>query len=101
LRGCLRTSRNELAELEALDDEARWDVMFERVPENEQDEIEDLLYRSQAGTSSEADRNQLDALRHTADRVMLRKARAAVLLRFRGRRIPTLAELRRETPPAR
>jgi hypothetical protein len=36
-------------------------------------------------------------LQQQADMVMLRKARAAVLLRFRGRRLPTLAELARQT----
>jgi hypothetical protein len=35
----------------------------------------------------------LRELQGRADLVMLRKARAAVLLRFRGRRPPTLAEL--------
>jgi len=35
----------------------------------------------------------LDHLQREADRVMLRKARAAVLLRFRGFRLPTLEEL--------
>jgi hypothetical protein len=42
----------------------------------------------------DADLDRLDALRHKADRTMLRKARAAVLLRFRGQPAPTIAELR-------
>jgi hypothetical protein len=41
--------------------------------------------------------SKLAALQNEADRVMLCKARAAVLLRFRGRRLPTLAELRKLT----
>jgi hypothetical protein len=92
---------NELAELAALDDDALWDVMFEQVPEEEQEEIEDLLHQNQAGTSSETDRERLTELQQGADRVMLRKAHAAVLLRFRGRRVPTLAEMRRVIPSAR
>jgi hypothetical protein len=36
-------------------------------------------------------------LQKQADLVMLRKARAAVLLRFRGHRLPTLAELQAQT----
>jgi predicted transcriptional regulator len=100
LEGLSADIANELAELEVLDDEALWGVMFEQVPEDEQEEIEDLLHRNQAGTSSEADRDQLIVLQHRADRVMLRKARAAVLRRFRGQRVPTLAEMRVETPPA-
>ena len=39
----------------------------------------------------------LTSLQRAADRVMLRKARAAVLLRFRGERPPTLTELRQLT----
>ena len=42
---------------------------------------------------ADAEREQLAILQQQADLVMLRKARAAVLLRFRGKRVPTLAEL--------
>jgi len=40
-----------------------------------------------------SEHEQLAVLQQQADLVMLRKARAAVLLRFRGKRVPTLAEL--------
>ena len=39
------------------------------------------------------EREQLAILQQQADLVMLRKARAAVLLRFRGKRVRTLGEL--------
>jgi hypothetical protein len=89
----------ELVELERMDDEKLWNVMFEGVPEDQQEELEELLHRNQAGTAFGEERDRLLVLQHEADRVMLRKARAAVLLRFRGRRVPTLAEMRREPPP--
>jgi len=67
------------------------------VPLDQQQALEDLLQRNQAGELTQAERERLASLQHAADRVMLRKARAAVLLRFRGQRIPTLAELRQLT----
>jgi len=88
-----------LLELEALGDEALWEAMLETVPDQQQQELEDLLQRNQAGALTDIDSERLAALQHAADVVMLRKARAAVLLRFRGRRIPTLAELRQLTFP--
>lgn len=44
----------------------------------------------------------LEELDHASlDRVMREHVRAAVILRFRGERIPTEAELRRELAPSR
>jgi hypothetical protein len=75
--------------------------MREHVNADDQDEMAELGDRLQAGEASEADIERLNALRGQADRVMLRKARAAVILRFRGERIPAEAELRRELAPTR
>jgi hypothetical protein len=49
-----------------------------------------LLDRHQEGTISDSERLELTELRREADRFMLRKAHAAVLLRWRGRNISTL-----------
>ena len=87
----------ELARLEALDNGALRQVLLETVPLDQQQALEDLLQRNQAGELTQVERERLASLQHAADRVMLRKARAAVLLRFRGQRIPTLAELRQLT----
>ena len=46
-----------------------------------------------SGYRTEAERDHLLALQRSTNVVMLRKARAAVLLRFRGRHIPAEAEL--------
>jgi hypothetical protein len=83
----------DLTELERLDDQALWRVMAETVPLQTQRQIEDLLRRNSAGLILETEREQLSLLQRQADLVMLRKARAANLLRFRGKRVPTLAEL--------
>ena len=90
----------ELAQLENLDDDSLWQVVVSRVPAAQQRELDRLLRKNQAGTLSEQEQQKLDWLQREADRVMLRKARAAVLLRFRGRRLPTLEELRRLTSEA-
>ena len=87
----------DLVELESLDDESLRQVMVSRVPAAQQRELDRLLRKNQAGTLTEQERQKLDRLQREADRVMLRKARAAVLLRFRGHRLPTLEELRRLT----
>jgi hypothetical protein len=82
-----------LVGLESLDDQALWRVMLETVPPDQQHRLHDLLLRNQADELTESEHEQLAALQQGADLVMLRKARAAVLLRFRGKRVPTLAEL--------
>jgi hypothetical protein len=87
----------DLVELESLDNESLRQVMVSKVPTAQQRELDRLLRKNQAGTLTEQERQKLDQLQREADRVMLRKARAAVLLRFRGHRLPTLEELRRLT----
>jgi hypothetical protein len=87
----------DLVELESLNDESLRQVMVSKVPTAQQRELDRLLRKNQAGTLTEQELQKLDRLQREADRVMLRKARAAVLLRFRGHRLPTLEELRRLT----
>ena len=87
----------ELVGLEALDDDALRQVLLETVPINQQQELDALLQQNQAGDLTRAEREHLAHLQHEADRVMLRKARAAVLLRFHGQRIPTMTELHQLT----
>jgi hypothetical protein len=82
-----------LVVLESLDDQALWRVMCETVSPAQQQRLHNLLVRHQAGRLTVSQRAQLDSLQQQADLVMLRKARAAVLLRFRGKRVPTVSEL--------
>jgi hypothetical protein len=93
LEGLPPDVRHGLSALESLNDQDLWQVMLETVPLDQQHKLHDLLLRHQAGVLTDSEREQLAILQHQADLVMLRKARAAVLLRFRGKRVPTLAEL--------
>jgi hypothetical protein len=68
-------------------------VVLETVLRDQQHQLHDLLSRNQAGVLTASEHEQLVALQQQADLVMSRKARAAVLLRFRGKRVPMLAEL--------
>ena len=83
----------ELTELETQDNDTLRRFLFETVPLDQQQALETLLWRNQAGELTETEQETLASLQKEADKIMLRKARAAVLLRFRGQRIPTLAEL--------
>lgn len=87
-----------LTALETLDDQSLWRVMGETVPAELQRELRALLDQQHSSALSSAECERLATLQRQADLVMLRKARAAVLLRFRGKRIPTLAELDQLAP---
>jgi predicted transcriptional regulator len=97
LEGLSSELAQELFELEALDNEALRQVILETVPLDQQQELDSLLQQNQAGKLTKTETEQLAYLQSAADRIMLRKARAAVLLRFRGQRIPTVAELHQLT----
>ena len=77
-----------LTSLESLEDAELQGIVRETVSLKTQKEISALLNKPDKSTE-----NKLADLQKQADLVMLRKARAAVLLRFRGHRLPTLAEL--------
>ena len=87
----------ELTDLETQRSEELRQVLLETVPLDQQETLDSLLYRNQLGILTNAEQEQLTSLQQAADRIMLRKARAAVLLRFRGERLPTLTELRQLT----
>ena len=93
LEGLPDDAIENLTALETLDDQSLWQVMGETVPAKLQRELSALLERQQTDSLSTTERERLAMLQQQADLVMLRKARAAVLLRFRGKRIPTLVEL--------
>jgi hypothetical protein len=80
-----------LTALENLENSELQMIMRETVPLKTQKEISALL--NSQDKCSEEEAAKLATLQEQADLVMLRKARAAVLLRFRGHRLPTLAEL--------
>ncbi len=79
--------------LETLDDAKLRQVLKETVKLKIQEQISALLEQKKAKSLTDFENKTLEDLQNQADLVMLRKARAAVLLRFRGSRLPTLAEL--------
>lgn len=100
LEGLSTELQAELTVLEELDDKTLWSVMLSQVPEKQQRKLSDLLQKKKIGKLTEPEQATLSTLQSEADRMMLRKARAAVLLRFRGHHLPALAELRQanQTP---
>jgi len=86
-------SRDDLIVLEALDDTALWQVTQSTVSPEQQEQISQLLEKNSLGTLTASEQTRLDDLQRQADRLMLRKAYAYVLLKWRGHRLPTLAEL--------
>jgi hypothetical protein len=93
LEGLPPDAVQHLVALESLDDQTLWRAILETVPLDQQHQPHDLLLCNQAGMLTDAEREQQAILQQQADLGMLRKGRAAVLLRFRGKRVPTLAEL--------
>jgi len=82
--------------LATMSDEELWEIMLSKVSPTQQRKLHWLLDKNQAGTLTSRERKELESLQFQADKVMLRKAHAAVLLKWRGHRIPTPEELRQQ-----
>lgn len=78
----------DLAAMDRLDDDALWKIARNRKTAVEMERYDILLERNRNGTLTEAERLELVALRSEADGFTLRKAHAAVLLRWRGHNVP-------------
>ncbi len=85
--------RRELVTLETLDDQALWQAARGTASPQQQAQHRLLLEKNRSDTLTPAEQETLARLRQDADRLMLRKAYAYVLLKWRGYRLPTLAEL--------
>ncbi|ETX07907.1 hypothetical protein [Candidatus Entotheonella palauensis] len=80
--------QTDLAALDRLDDDALWRLARSRQSEIERTRYADLLDQNAKGELLDAGQAELVRLRTEADRLMLRKAHAAALLRWRGHHIP-------------
>ncbi|WP_341525648.1 hypothetical protein WKK05_24120 [Nostoc sp. UHCC 0302] len=78
----------DLAALDKLDDNTLWQILHNRKTVAEMERYNILLEGNSSGTLTEAERFELMKLRYEADLFMLRKAQAAVLLRWRGYNVP-------------
>ena len=85
--------RNALVTLEGLSDDDLWQIMHSMFPEEQHAQFVALRAKARDGMLTESEHALLDAFRAEADLVMLRKVYAALLLKWRGHRLPTLAEL--------
>lgn len=74
----------EIAALDKLDDNTLMQIVRARKTAIDLKRYDTLLEGKSSGTLTEAERLDLTALRQDADLFMLRKAQAAVLLRWRG-----------------
>ena len=77
----------DLAALDKLDDNTLWQIARSHKTAEEMERYNTLLEGNSNNTLTEAERLELMALRQEADRFMLLKAQAAVLLRWRGHRV--------------
>ncbi len=74
----------DLAGLDGLNDEALRQLATGQKAAADLQRYDELLELNAAGNLSEAEREELQALRKASECFMLRKAQAAVLLRWRG-----------------
>jgi hypothetical protein len=76
--------QTDLAVLDRLEDEALWKIAQARKTTSDMTRYEALLQQNQEHTLSATDRAELTDLRIEGDRLMLCKAQAAAILRWRG-----------------
>jgi hypothetical protein len=85
--------QDELLELQSLPVRKLRQIAISQVPAAQQARHLELLEKNSAGTIIPEEREELAALRLSADRLMLRKAYAWAVLRWRGQPMPSLDEL--------
>lgn len=74
----------ELDALKQLSDDALWTIARDQLPDDVQTRAHELMDRNSHGTITEKEYSELQSLVERADRLMLRKAEAASILRMRG-----------------
>jgi hypothetical protein len=87
------STREALTSLEALSDDDLWQIARSGIPEAEYEQFAALRAKWRADTIGPDEQATLDRLTQEADLRTLLKAYAAVLLKWRGHRLPTLTEL--------
>lgn len=84
--------RAELESMETLGDDKLWKVAESAMPAECQRRLARLLLKTN-GELTSRERETLARLRNEADRLTLHKSYAYLLLKYRGHRIPNLAEM--------
>jgi hypothetical protein len=85
--------RSELEAMEDLGDEELWRTLRSRPAPSMQSRLERLLDKNQREELTDPERRALDELHADGDRRMLRRSYAALLLKYRGHRVPRLEDL--------
>ena len=85
--------RAELEAMEDLGDEELMSILRGRPVPSRQRPIERLLEKNQRGRLTDRERRALDELRADGDRLTPRRSYAALLLKYRGHRVPNLEEM--------
>jgi hypothetical protein len=80
----------EVAQLKFLDDTHLWRVAQANVSDENAEQMQTLLWKQQTEGLTEAEEQEVVRLRLLANRIMLLKAEAAVLLQERGHDLSTL-----------
>lgn len=85
--------RLELLRMQTLETEALFEIAQAEVGSVDYRRQAELLEKNETGLITQSERQELSELRQAADRLMLCKAYAWSMLRWRGQRVPTLQEL--------
>jgi hypothetical protein len=93
IQGTPEGLKDELLAMQTLSIDELLEIVDQQVEVDRQARHLTLLEKNSAGTLNVEEREELSALRDEADQLMLRRAYAWALLRWRGRRIPSLGEL--------
>lgn len=86
----------ELLSLQTLPIDELVKFAHSKVTLNQQQRHEELLEKNQIGAITSPEQQELRELSLAADKLMLKKAYAWAILRWRGYRMPTLEELPKE-----
>ena len=86
--------RAELEAMEDLSDADLWKLAESRLAPAKQRRLANLLHKIECGELTERERQALTGLRAAADRLLLHRSYAYLLLKYRGQRIPNLADLK-------
>jgi hypothetical protein len=85
--------QGELLAMQALSPEDLYAIAQAQVEEKVRDRQAELLERNEDGQLTSEERQELTQLRQSADHLMLRKAYAWSLIRWRGHKLPALNDL--------
>lgn len=83
----------DLEALDMMDDAVLWQVAQTDMTDDRATLYEELLEKNQYAELEPDEQTALDTLREEADLLMLRRSYAYALLKWRGHRIPTVADM--------